>query len=75
MSGTRLHNPGQFEQVFDQAGHVLGGGESRTVETTDAYTDDLIGRGVILASPAEPSLIARRKPKTTTPADGTKEGN
>lgn len=72
----RLHNPGQFEQVFDKAGHVLAGGESRTVESTDAYTDDLVARGVILAGPAEPSLIARRKPKTPTPAtDGTTEGN
>jgi hypothetical protein len=66
MSGIRLHNPGQFEQVFDQAGHVLAGGESRTVDDTDAYTDDLIARGVILSGPAEPSLIARRKSKNTT---------
>jgi hypothetical protein len=67
MSGSiRLHNPGQFEQVFDQAGHVLAGGESRTVDETDAYTDDLIARGVVLSAPAVPSLIARRKSKNTT---------
>ncbi|QKY78964.1 hypothetical protein Jinkies_16 [Arthrobacter phage Jinkies] len=74
MSGSmRLHNPGQFEQVFDTAGHVLAGGESRVVTETDDYTDTLISRGVILSSPAEPSLIARRK--KTTPQAGTTEGN
>ena len=74
MSGSiRLHNPGQFEQVYDRAGHVLAGGESRTVKETDTYTDELVTRGVILSAPAEPSLIARRK--TKTPDDGTKEGN
>lgn len=68
MSGSniRLHNPGQFEQVYDSVGHVLAGGESRTVDKTDAYTDELITRGVILSAPAEPSLIARRKSKNTT---------
>jgi hypothetical protein len=74
MSGSmRLHNPGQFEQVYDVAGHVLAGGESRVVTETDAYTDTLIERGVILSAPAEPSLIARRK--TKTPQAGTTEGN
>jgi hypothetical protein len=76
MSGSiRLHNPGQFEQVIDDAGHVLAGGESRVVDETDAYTNLLIERGVILSAPSEPSLIARRKQKPPTPADGTKEGN
>jgi hypothetical protein len=73
MSGIRLHNPGQFEQVIDAAGYVLAGGESRVVEKTDAYTDLLIERGVILSAPAEPSLIARRK--KNTPQAGTTEGN
>jgi hypothetical protein len=77
MSGSiRLHNPGQFEQVIDVAGRVLGGGESRTVDATDDYTDLLIERGVILAAPSEPSLIARRsKPKPTSTADGETKGN
>jgi hypothetical protein len=75
MSGSiRLHNPGQFEQVFDQAGHVLAGGESRTVEQTDPYTDDLIGRGVILSAPSEPSLINRRNKSKPLPADGDTKG-
>lgn len=74
MSGTRLHNPGQFEQVFDAVGHVLAGGESRVVAETDGFTDQLIERGVILAAPSEPSLIARRKHKPTT-ADGETKGN
>jgi len=76
MSGkTRLHNPGQFEQVIDDAGHVLAGGESRTVSTTDAFTDQLIERGVILAAAPEPSLIrGRNKPKPTN-ADGETKGN
>jgi hypothetical protein len=76
MSGkTRLHNPGQFEQVIDDAGHVLAGGESRTVPSTDAFTDQLIERGVILAAAPEPSLIrGRNKPQPTT-ADGETKGN
>ena len=76
MSGTtRLHNPGQFEQVIDLAGHVLAGGESRDVAETDDFTKTLIERGVILAAPSEPSLISRRqKPKPTT-ADGETKGN
>ena len=75
MSGSiRLHNPGQFEQVIDDVGHVLAGGESRVVATTDGYTDQLIERGVILAAPSEPSLISRRpKPKPTS--DGETKGN
>ena len=77
MSGsTRLHNPGQFEQVIDTDGHVLAGGESRTVDTTDAYTDQLVDRGVILSAPSEPSLINRRtKPKPTATADGDTKGS
>ena len=76
MSGSiRLHNPGQFEQVIDTVGHVLAGGESRTVDDTDDFTKTLIERGVILAAPSEPSLISRRtKPKPTT-ADGDTKGN
>lgn len=74
MSGTRLHNPGQFEQVIDYVGHVLAGGESRTVDETDEFTDQLIERGVILAAPSEPSLIARRKQKPTN-EDGATKGN
>lgn len=76
MSGnTRLHNPGQFEQVFDLAGRVLAGGESRDVAEIDDFTKTLIDRGVILAAPSEPSLISRRqKPKPTT-ADGETKGN
>lgn len=76
MSGRiRIHNPGQFEQVFDDAGHVLAGGESRIVTETDAFTDSLVERGVILAAPSEPSLIVRRtKPKPTN-ADGETKGN
>ena len=75
MSGSiRLHNPGQFEQVFDSDGHVLAGGESRVVDSTDAYTDLLIERGVILSAPSEPGLINRRtKPKPT--ADGDTKGS
>jgi hypothetical protein len=76
MSGSiRLHNPGQFEQVFDVAGHVLAGGESRTVDATDEITDQLVERGVILAAPSEPSLIARRKKTQPTNADGETKGN
>ena len=76
MSGSiRLHNPGQFEQVIDDVGHVLAGGESRDVEATDAFTDLLVERGVILAAPSEPSLIARRKKTQPTNADGETKGN
>lgn len=76
MSGSiRLHNPGQFEQVIDAVGHVLAGGESRTVDETDAYTDTLIERGVILSAPSEPSLIARRTKSKPLPADGETKGN
>jgi hypothetical protein len=76
MSGSiRLHNPGQFEQVIDTDGHVLGGGESRVVDSTDAYTDVLIARGVILSAPSEPSLINRRNTKSKPlPADGDTKG-
>ena len=56
--------------------HVLAGGESRTVDTTDAYTDQLVDRGVILSAPSEPSLINRRtKPKPTATADGDTKGS
>lgn len=73
MSGSmRLHNPGQFEQVIDAAGHVLAGGESRDA-VPDDYTDRLIERGVILAGPVAPSLI--RRPKTPKPIeDGETKG-
>jgi hypothetical protein len=75
MSGTRLHNPGQFEQVIDNAGHVLAGGESREVDETDDFTKTLIERGVILAAPSEPSLIKRRSNQKPTTADGETKGN
>lgn len=76
MSGSiRLHNPGQFEQVIDDAGHVLAGGESRVVDVTDDYTNRLIERGVILSAPSEPSLIARRTKSKPLPADGETKGN
>jgi hypothetical protein len=76
MSGSiRLHNPGQFEQVIDDVGHVLAGGESRVVDSTDAFTDQLIERGVILAAPSEPSLINRRQKPKPTNADGETKGN
>ncbi|QDK01896.1 hypothetical protein SEA_VIBAKI_15 [Arthrobacter phage Vibaki] len=72
---TRLHNPGQFEQVIDYAGHVLAGGESRVV-APDAFTDQLIERGVILAATPEPSPIRGRiKPPKPTNADGETKGN
>jgi hypothetical protein len=75
MSGRiRLHNPGQFEQVYDAAGHVLGGGESRDVDATDDFTDLLIDRGVILSAPSEPSLIRGRKNPKPTNADGETKG-
>jgi hypothetical protein len=75
MSGSiRLHNPGQFEQVIDATGHVLGGGESRVVDATDDYTDVLIARGVILSAPSEPSLINRRNKSKPLPADGDTKG-
>ena len=70
----RLQNPGQFLQVFDQAVHVLAGGESRVVDATDAYTDVLIARGVILSAPSEPSLINRRNKSKPLPADGDTKG-
>lgn len=70
----RLHNPGQYEQVIDAAGHSLAGGESRDVKTTDDYTDRLIERGVILSAPSEPSLIRGRKTQKPTEADGTEKG-
>lgn len=76
MSGKlRLHNPGQYEQVIDNAGHVLAGGESRTVATTDAFTDQLVDRGVILAAAPEPSLIRGRNTPKPTNADGETKGN
>jgi hypothetical protein len=76
MSGSiRLHNPGQFEQVIDDVGHVLAGGESRTVDATDDFTDLLVERGVILAAPSEPSLISRRIKQKPTNADGETKGN
>ena len=76
MSGSiRLHNPGQFEQVIDTVGHVLAGGESRTVDATDDFTDLLVERGVILSSPSEPSLISRRTKPKPTPTDGDTKGN
>ncbi|WNN95966.1 hypothetical protein SEA_HIRKO_14 [Arthrobacter phage Hirko] len=76
MSGkTRLHNPGQFEQVIDYAGHVLAGGESRTVTATDAFTDQLVERGVILATVPEPSLIRGRSQPQPTNSDGETKGN
>jgi len=76
MSGkTRLHNPGPSEQVIDVAGHVLAGGESRHVTTTDEFTDLLIERGVILAAPSAPAETpGRTKPKPTN-ADGETKGN
>lgn len=75
MSGSmRLHNPGQFEQVYDTAGHVLAGGESRNVDATDDYTDRLIERGVILSAPSEPRLIRGRKNSQPTNADGETKG-
>jgi hypothetical protein len=76
MSGSiRLHNPGQFEQVIDDVGHVLAGGESRVVTETDDFTKTLIDRGVILAAPSEPSLISRRTKQKPTNADGETKGN
>jgi len=76
MSGSiRLHNPGQFEQVIDDVGHVLAGGESRVVDTTDDFTKTLIERGVILSAPSEPSLISRRPKQKPTTADGETKGN
>ena len=70
----RLHNPGQYEQVIDAAGHVLAGGASRTVDATDEFTDRLIERGVILSSPSEPSLIRGRKTPQPTTEDGETKG-
>ena len=76
MSGkTRLHNPGQFEQVIDYAGHVLAGGESRVVNAPDAFTDQLIERGVILSATPEPSPIRGRKTPKPANADGETKGN
>lgn len=76
MSGSiRLHNPGPSEQVIDNVGHVLAGGESRDVSGTDDFTDLLVERGVILAAPSEPSLINRRNKPKPTPADGETKGN
>jgi hypothetical protein len=76
MSGSmRLHNPGQYEQVIDTAGHSLAGGESRDVDTTDEFTDRLIERGVILSAPSEPRLIRGRKTPQPTSTDGETKGN
>jgi hypothetical protein len=76
MSGSiRLHNPGRSEQVIDDVGHVLAGGESRVVTETDAFTDRLVERGVILAAPSEPSLISRRNKPKPTNSDGETKGN
>ncbi len=71
----RLHNPGQYEQVIDSAGHVLAGGESRNVDATDEFTGRLIERGVILSSPSEPPLIRGRKTPKPSTADGEQKGN
>ena len=44
MTTKRLHNPGQYEKVFDDAGHIIAGGESVEVDSVDATT--LVATGV-----------------------------
>ncbi len=47
---VRVHNPGRFEVVIDQAGHSLGAHTATYVER-DAYTDALIASGTLLVTP------------------------
>jgi hypothetical protein len=58
---TRVHNPGPFEVVIDNAGHQLAGFTSTTIEV-DARTSALLSGGVLIL-PSEPPA---EDPKPTT---------
>ena len=74
MTTKRLHNPGQYEKVFDDAGHIIAGGESIEVESVDGTTKALIASGELIVTDPKPSIRSRRNQpnndKSAEPTDG-----